>query len=83
MRQIHKVLGTSWDLKYDELLPLAELEEIAPREIVKKGVLSCLSKIYDPCGLASPAVIPLKILVQDCWKRKLTWDEEPEFLPVC
>ena len=57
--------------------------KIAPREFMKKGVLSCLSKIYDPCGLASLAVIPLKILGQDCWKRKLAWVEEPEFLPAC
>ena len=47
-----------------------------PKKLTKREVLSCLSKIYDPCGLVSPVVTPLKIIVQDCWKEKLGWDEE-------
>ncbi|XP_078355162.1 uncharacterized protein LOC144639738 [Oculina patagonica] len=76
VQQLHKVLGVSWDLKSDELLPLVDLEDMVPRKLTKREVLSCLSKIYDPCGLVSPAVTPLKIIVQDCWKEKLGWDEE-------
>jgi len=76
VQQLHKVLGVSWELKSDELLPLVDLEVIVPKKFTKQEVLSCLSKIYDPCGLVSPAVTPLKIIVQDCWKEKLGWDEE-------
>ena len=47
-----------------------------PKKLTKRQVLSCLSKIYDPCGLMSPVVIPLKIIVQVCCKEKLGWDEE-------
>ena len=76
VQQIHKVLGVSWDLKSDELLPLVDLDVTVPKKLAKREVLSCLSKIYDPCGLVSPVVTPLKIVVQDCWKEKLGWDEE-------
>ena len=76
VQQVHKVLGVSWDLKSDELLPLIDLENIAPEKLTKREVLSCPSKFYDPCGLVSPVVTPMKIIVQDCWKEKLGWDEE-------
>ena len=49
---------------------------LLPKKLTKREVLSCLSKIYDPCGLVSLVVTPLKIVVQDCWKEKLGWDEE-------
>ena len=76
VQQIHKVLGVTWDLKSDELLPLVDLDVTVPKKLTKREVLSCLSKIYDQCGLVSPVVTPLKIVVQDCWKEKLGWDEE-------
>ena len=76
VQQFHKVLGVSWDLKSDELLPLVDLDDTVPKKLTKREVLSCLSKIYDPCGLVSPVVTPLKIVVQDCWKEKLGWEEE-------
>jgi len=76
VQQPHKVLEVSWDLKSDELLPLVDLEDMVPKKLTKREVLSCLSKIYDLCGLVSPAVTPLKITVQDCWKEKFGWDEE-------
>ena len=47
-----------------------------PKELTKREVLSCLSKMYDPCGLVSPVATPLKIAVKYCWKEKLGWNEE-------
>jgi len=76
VRQFHKVLGVSWDLKADELLLLVDLDDVVPKKPTKREVLSCWSKIYDPCGLVSPVVTPLKFIVQDCWKDKNGWDEE-------
>ena len=66
VQQFHKVLGVSWDLKSHELLPLFDVGDIAPKKLTKREVLSYLSKIYDPCGLVSPVVTPLNIIVQDC-----------------
>ena len=69
MQQLHKVLGVSWNLKSDELLPLAAADDIVPKKLTKRDVLSLLSKIYDPIGLVSPVVTPLKIIVWDLWKK--------------
>ena len=55
----------------DELLPLVDVEDIVHNKFRKREVLSCLCKIYDPCGLVSLVVTPLKIIDQDCWKEKL------------
>ena len=73
MQQFHKVLGVSWDLKSDELLPLAGVDDIMPKTLTKREVLSLLSKIYDPSGLVSPVVTPMKIVVQDLRKEKVAW----------
>ena len=42
----------------------------------ERSIISCLSKIYNPCELVSPVITPLKIIVQDCWIEKLGWNEE-------
>ena len=76
VQQLHKVLGVSWNLKSDELLPLAGVDDVVPKKFTKREVLSLLSKIYDPSGLVSPVVTPLKIIVQDVWKEKVGWDVE-------
>ena len=76
VQQLHKVLGVSWNLKSDELLPLAGVDDVVPKKFTKREVLSLLSKIYDPSGLVIPVVTPLKIIVQDVWKEKVGWDVE-------
>ena len=76
VQQLHKGLGVSWNLKSDELLPLAGVDDVVPKKFIKREVLSLLSKIYDPSGLVSPVVTPLKIIVQDLWKEKVGWDVE-------
>ena len=44
----------------------------------KRGILSLISSIFDPLGLIVPALIELKWIIQQLWKRKIDWDE---FLP--
>ena len=49
---------------------------LCPRHLRKEKCFPCFSKIYDPSGLVSPVVTPMKIIVQDLWKEKVGWDEE-------
>lgn len=73
-----KVLGLSWNLEDDSLqLKLNDKvfdEESAKRTKNKRDVLKILASFYDPCGFASPIVLPAKILLQRLWKSKHKWD---------
>lgn len=34
-----------------------------------------VSKLFDPLGIISPIMIQAKLMVQECWKRKIDWDD--------
>ena len=70
---VHKVLGISWNVEKDELIPLAEFKPTVKR-VSKREIASLLASIYDPLGLIIPVVTPLKCLLQDLWKQKTAWD---------
>jgi len=44
-------------------------------EVTKRKILSEISEIFDPLGPLSPYIIIVKLLLQDLWLHKLTWDE--------
>ena len=41
----------------------------------KRFVLSCIARLYDPLGFATPFAMQAKILFQDVWRLGLGWDE--------
>lgn len=67
------VLGLKWNLGSDELRFVTP--EHDGGAITKRGLLSLVSKIFDPIGVTSPATIPPKLLLQECWKRKVSWED--------
>ena len=69
-----KTLGIIWDSKNDFVryaLTHVDLQVSS----TKRKLLSELSKIFDPLGLLGPVILYAKVLIQDCWKAKITWDE--------
>ena len=67
-----KVLGLSWDNKnngfkfsFNNLIDLA-----SELPVTKRSVLSVVARIYDPLGVISPVVIPVKVLFQQICRRK-------------
>ena len=44
--------------------------------ITKRIVLSYLSRLFDPLGIAAPYVMGIKCLFQDLWRAGLQWDDE-------
>ena len=44
--------------------------------ITKRIVLSYLSRLFDPLGIAAPYVMGTKCLFQDLWRAGFLWDDE-------
>ncbi|XP_017483674.1 PREDICTED: uncharacterized protein LOC108372479, partial [Rhagoletis zephyria] len=41
----------------------------------KRMILSQIASFFDPLGLINPIIVPCKIMMQELWKLRLTWDE--------
>ncbi|XP_074651593.1 uncharacterized protein LOC141906247 [Tubulanus polymorphus] len=69
-----RALGVVWDAETDELTFNIRMDRDKP--ITRRGILSVVSGVFDPLGLAAPFVLPAKILLQVLCKAKLGWDED-------
>ena len=68
------ILGLRWNTATDTLsLALKVLPSAS--FISKRDVLQSSSQIYDPLGWAKPVTIKAKILLQEVWRRKTSWDD--------
>ncbi|XP_011859038.1 PREDICTED: uncharacterized protein LOC105556551, partial [Vollenhovia emeryi] len=70
---IAKTLGLRWLPESDMLQFESELGRDSK---TKREVLSSISKLFDPLGLASPLVVRAKLILQRTWQLKLGWDDE-------
>ena len=64
------MLGLGWVKVRDELSVKFPTEVVAP---TKRGMLSKLSKVYDPLGLVSPVTLQGKMIFRDICDRKVAW----------
>ena len=73
-----KVLGLSLGSKNDEFkFSFKNLIDLASElPVTKRSVLSIAAKIYDPLGVISPIVIPIKVLFQQSCRTKGHWAQE-------
>ena len=66
------ILGLKWDTQEDVI----KIKDVHWDQVdSKRSLLSNVSKIFDPLGMITPLTIPLKILIQQTWTRKLDWDD--------
>lgn len=71
------VFGMQWNLDNDTLgCDTNGLNEVEKLPVTKRGLLSAAQRIFDPIGFTSPVTLVPKILLQNCWKTKITWDDE-------
>ena len=71
----HATLGLIWNVRNDEIsVPcnVPDVKEVPNRRLL----LSAVSKLYDPLGMISPCLLPLKGLIQQ--KTHLSWDESDD-----
>ena len=71
-----KVLGIPWDKRKDTLkFDLSGIVKDATKEpVTKRILLSAIARFYDPHGLISAVILPLKILFQEVCLMKVDWD---------
>lgn len=73
------VLGLLWD-KTDDTLSvnreglMSEVEEFAEYPVTKRLILSVAQRVFDPVGYTCPATLLPKLLLQQTWESKLSWD---------
>lgn len=70
---ILKTLGIVWNSRHDKLTYMVKSEN--KDKITKRLILSEIAKIFDPLGLIGPVILYAKVMMQDCWKIKMDWDE--------
>ncbi|XP_054267181.1 uncharacterized protein LOC128989325 [Macrosteles quadrilineatus] len=70
------VLGLMWDVKSDELYCNVNSVSIFDKPITKRSLLSISHRIFDPIGFTCPFTLIPKMLLQQVWKLKLSWDDE-------
>ena len=72
-----KVLGLIWNTSTDSFVfRLNRLVDLARSlEPTKRNLLKIVAKLFDPMGLLSPVIIPMKCLFQELCISKLGWDE--------
>ena len=77
-----KTLGVAWNPRKDTI-------GFASREInlekpTKRAILSSITRLYDPLGLASGVTIKARIAMQEIWKAKeYDWDRPPSRRDTC
>ena len=68
-----KTLGVSWDPTTDSIH--FQVKDLDSATLTKRAVLSWMSMLYDPLGLASVVTVRCRIAMQEIWKLKLDWDD--------
>lgn len=68
-----KTLGLIWETDSDSLRYI--IRELNNKKVTKRQILSEIGQIFDPLGLLGPCIILAKILLQQLWLEKLSWDE--------
>ena len=63
-----RVLAVVWNPRSDEITVQSLANEF---EHTKRGLFSCVSSIFDPLGIANPAFLEAKLLIQELWQREL------------
>ena len=70
---INRALGLGWDAEEDEFF-FSSIQTDKP--LTKRGILFVVSSLFDPLGFLAPFILPVTVLLQDLWGKKLDWDDE-------
>ena len=69
-----KVLGMRWSPGTDAF-SFDGIQVPSTLCLTKRGILSLISRLFDPLGLLNPFIIRAKILFQSLWREDYGWDQ--------
>ena len=69
---IERSLGVFWSVEKDAFGFRITMDN---QPLTRRGVLSCISSIYDPLGLASPFLLEGRRILQEMTLEKKQWDD--------
>jgi hypothetical protein len=69
---VERALGIYWSVESDTL---GFRNQVTPKPATRRGILSIVSSVYDPLGLAAPFVLPGRVLLQELCQKNIGWDE--------
>ena len=69
---IERALGTYWCIEKDELQFRITFHD---NPLSRKGMLSTISSVYDPPGLAAPFVLDGRKILQEIVHEKKSWED--------
>ncbi|XP_064629278.1 uncharacterized protein LOC135488567 [Lineus longissimus] len=72
-QQSERALGIVWDTETDTFTFKIRIKE---KSVTRRGILSVVSSIFYPLGLAGPFVLPARILLQRLCRERIGWDDE-------
>ena len=72
----NKVLEIPWNTKHDEFVISFQIQKSTENVVTKRELLKRIASVFDPVGILSPAVVPLKILFQKMCKKGSSWDDD-------
>ena len=67
-----RALGVRWKMDEDELGFSITRMDMPP---TRRGILSVISSVYDPLGVAGPFLLRGKQILQDLCRREIGWDD--------
>ena len=69
---IERPLGMQWD-KEQDTFSFTTIRDVTVN--TRRSILSVVSSLYDPLGLAAPMILPAERLLQKMCKENLGWDD--------
>lgn len=75
-----KVLGMAWNKENDQLNFVSP--EWGSIPLTRRGLLSAVSRVWDPLGMVTPLMVWLKTTLQDFSCQQIGWDDPLEEVDV-
>ena len=70
------LLGLKWNTCTDTIaIASRQLKPKGDIPVTKRSILQGTSKLYDPLGWLTPITICARMLMQELWKKQVTWDD--------